>query len=148
MAFPKRWVLGSPSAGPLKFPGSVFLQESGALAGIPGWLPPLSLSTFRGGISFFPGPEGQISTQMESPTQGRPKECSGWNSTGRPQSQGQMAAGRAHRGQAHSPARQDEDGTGRGPSCTLSLSHGTMPINTEWKSGSMSGYVYVFRHVC
>lgn len=48
-----------------------------------GWSPRLAaslffLSTFGEGISSFLGPAGQVSTQMESPTQRPPKESSPW----------------------------------------------------------------------
>lgn len=54
-----------------------------------GWSPRLAaslffLSTFGEGISSFPGPAGQVSTQMESPTQGPPEESSPWKLHGAP----------------------------------------------------------------
>lgn len=85
VAFPEGWALSGPVPDPLGVPGLC------GFAGIRGSgcnprlvVSFLSLSTFGEGISSFSGPAGQVSTQMESPTQGPPMESSPWKLHGVP----------------------------------------------------------------
>ena len=102
----------------------------------------LFLSTFGEGISSFPGPAGQVSTQMESPTQGPPKgELTMETPRGARQTQGQVATGRPYRGQGHSPASWEGRGQ-RGLQLDI-LSQAQNNVHTymqskEWLSVSIS----------
>lgn len=129
VALPRLWPSlrgGSWAAGPSPGgPRSVALQESGALAGVPGW-PPLSSLSPHLGKAFPPaGPAGQVSTQMESPTQGPPKERSPWKPHRAPARHRASGHWLAFRGRpAVLPTRRGRAreglGTGRGPTHTRS----------------------------
>lgn len=115
LASPEGWVPGSLARAPGGSPGSVALQEPGALAGIPGWPPLFPLSPHIWGRHFLlPGPAGQVSTQMESPTQGPPKESSPWKRHKAPARH--RARGRRQASRGPGPRRrQPGGGRGRGP---------------------------------
>lgn len=112
LASPEGWVPGSLARAPGGSPGSVALQEPGALAGIPGWPPLFPLSPHIWGRHFLlPGPAGQVSTQMESPTQGPPKESSPWKRHKAPARH--RARGRRQASRGPGPRRR-QPGGGRG----------------------------------
>lgn len=116
LASPEGWVPDSLARAPGGSPGSVALQEPGALAGIPGWPPLFPLSPHIWGRHFLlPGPAGQVSTQMESPTQGPPKESSPWKRHKAPARH--RARGRRQASRGPGPRRPPAAGrrAGRGP---------------------------------
>lgn len=121
LASPEGWVPGSLARAPGGSPGSVALQEPGALAGIPGWPPLFPLSPHIWGRHFLlPGPAGQVSTQMESPTQGPPKESSPWKrhkAQARHRARGHAGRPRGGRaeGGTRAPAAPRSSGAGRRP---------------------------------
>lgn len=109
------------------------LREPGALAGIPGWPPRFPLSPcIRGRHFLLPGPAGQASTQMESPTQGPPKESSPWKRHGARARHGARGCWQAFRGPG-APVRV--------LSSFLSLSFlDSAPLGSEFCSDKMSKY--------
>lgn len=152
-AFPKGWIQSSPAPGPLGSPSSVALQESGALAGIPGWLPLCSFSLHIWGRHFLlPGACGSGFHPDGKSHPGAPKgELTMETPQGVRQTQGQVATGRPYRGQGHSPASWEGRGQ-RGLQLDI-LSQAQNNVHTymqskEWLSVSMSRYECVHLGVC
>ena len=116
-AFPKGWIQSSPAPGPLGSSSSVALQESGALAGIPGWLRLSSFSLHIWGRHFLlPGACGSGFHPDGKSHPGAPqRRAYHGNSTGRPPDTGASGHWQALPGPGPQPCQLGGEGTEGAP---------------------------------
>ena len=122
-AFTEGWVRSSRAPDPAGSQSSVASQESGALAGVPGWLPLCSFSPHLG--KAFPPSWGlrvRFPPRWKVPPRGPQRRAHHGNSTGRLPDTGASGHWQTFLGPGPPPCQLGGEGTEGGSSWTFSIS--------------------------